>query len=108
MNQQIYFLDEAPFASKHDEYTNKINAPGGFSIGLGIFGGANYFLTDYLAIGVEFASAYQYVSVGGLLCQDLYSFVMLHATDRTVQSEEILQQWKLFIIQSGINLTVRF
>lgn len=43
---------------------SKNQAPGGFSVGMGIFAGSNFMLSKRLQIGLEFGAAYQYTAIG--------------------------------------------
>lgn len=46
-------------------YDYQIISPGGFSIGLGAFGGFNFYILKQLSIGAEVSSSYSYFDQGG-------------------------------------------
>jgi hypothetical protein len=108
MTRSEYVLFESLDGLTKNEYRTVYDIPGGYSAGLGIFLGSNYFFTDHLAIGLDFGTAYQYSSVGGTLSYTSTATGTSGNSTNTHQHEETIKQFKFSVIQAGINLTVKF
>jgi hypothetical protein len=88
-------------------FVSNNNIPGGYSIGLGLFLGSNYYFFQHFAIGFDLGTAYQYSNVGGTLSSTSIYTSISGTTKIHYQSEERVKEFKFSNIQAGINLIVR-
>ena len=102
------YLNEALNGTSRTETSADFNTPGGFSAGLGIFFGSNYFFTNRFGVGFDFATAYQYSSVGGTSSSTSISTGTNGNLTRTLEYKETTKQYKFSAIQGGINLVAKF
>lgn len=108
MTNNFYWRNEALDGTLITEVVGVTNIPGGYSTGLGIFLGSNYFFTKHFAVGFEFADAYQYTSVGKINSSTGTETNSSGTTTWTNEVEETIKQYKFSTIQTGINLTIKF
>lgn len=82
--------------------------PGGYSIGLGIFGGSTYYFTQSFGAGFEISAAYQYTSVGGEI--NATASTVSGNTTGTVSSSyfNTKEYFRFTPVQAAIFLTLRF
>ncbi|HYV94101.1 MAG TPA: hypothetical protein VE978_20155 [Chitinophagales bacterium] len=60
-------IDLAPGDTAPTFHSFHRTVPGGYSAGIGIFGGSTYYFTHFFGAGFELSAAYQYTSIGGLI-----------------------------------------
>jgi hypothetical protein len=105
MTVETLQIDSAAGSASETRTTTTI--PGGFSVGLGCFAGSTFYFPQWLGIGFEIASAYQYSMLGG----DIASRVETDDQPPVVTESSYFDQkelWKFAPLQASLHLSIRF
>lgn len=81
---------------------------GGYSIGLGIFLGSNYFFLEHFGLGLDINTAFQYASVGGTIISQGTVTNNSIVTEESEEWHESIKQFSFLPIQASINIITRF
>ena len=82
--------------------------PGGYSVGVGIFGGSTYYFTLAFGAGFEISAAYQYTSVGGQINATATSLKGNTTGIASVSYLNTQETFRFTPVQAAIFLTIRF
>lgn len=105
--QTSYLLNEEPADSVFLETYGTRIFPGGYSAGLGVFAGSQYYFTRMFALGFELSAAFQYTSVGGDIVSSTETFGSGSGTGGSLYNET-MTFFRFTPVQGSILLTVRF
>jgi hypothetical protein len=106
--QDLYAKDEYDDQTFFFESTSQMTVDGGFSAGLGLFFGSNYFFTKNLGIGFDLSAAYLYTAVGGKIISKEIVNSTTENSERELEWDESNKEYKFSPIQGAINLTFKF
>jgi hypothetical protein len=106
--QDFYAKDEYDDQTFFSESTSQMTVDGGFSAGLGLFFGSNYFFTKNLGIGFDLSAAYLYTAVGGKIITKEKINSTTENSERELEWDESNKEYKFSPIQGAINLTFKF
>ncbi len=106
-SQSEYVLSQSLTDTAYTETFNTRLIPGGTAIGIGAFGGVQYYFTRNFAAGLEVSAALQYTSVGGAI-----SFTSVSVGSGSGQTSTVYNQtWSGFgfsPLLPALFITLRF
>ena len=82
--------------------------PGGYSVGLGVFGGSTYYFTHAFGAGFEISAAYQYTRVGGKITATQTSVTGTSTGIVYSSYQNTQEKFQFTPVQAAIFITFRF